>query len=226
MSVSQREPTRSDMFGGYEHYDDTKGILTTTPEIVHDVEVGYSAHSDKVTANINGFFMKFKNELVLNGESGTNGLPCHENVENSYRGGLEVSIDYEPVDGLHLINNSSFSKNIMKSELYGVKNHIMSPEWTVNQDINYTRGIFSVGLNYNMRSSVYFDMSNEHKLPCSMTLNAYASLLFKKHFEVSVRFRNITNRVNYMNAAIGADNEVLYVQDGKFSCFANFKYLF
>ena len=34
----------------------------------------------------------FLNELVLNGEYGLNGLPCHDNADKSYRNGIETEI--------------------------------------------------------------------------------------------------------------------------------------
>ena len=46
--------------------------------------------------------MWFKNELVLNGEVGPNGLPCHENANKSFRRGVELSAKW------NIFNNITF----------------------------------------------------------------------------------------------------------------------
>ena len=44
-------------------------------ESVIDYEVGYNVTANKINANVNLYYMDFANELILNGEVGTNGLP-------------------------------------------------------------------------------------------------------------------------------------------------------
>ena len=61
---ANREPTRTDMFGGNEFFP---GELTTNKaEHSDDVEMGYEINNNKIKANINLYYMRFANERVLN----------------------------------------------------------------------------------------------------------------------------------------------------------------
>jgi len=215
LAVSNREPTRSTMFSGNEWLPEY-GIVTRTPELVHDVEVGYNVTHDIITANVNLFYMKFMNELVLTGTYGTNGLPEHINADNSFRTGIEVSFDIEPIEGLHLVNSTAWSKNLMKQiKDADYKNHVMSPEWTVDQDIHYDYKWLTVGADFNMRSSVYIDMENEYKLPANMNLSAYVTTkFFHDKLNATLQVYNLTNRINYYNGAVGANGILLFREAG------------
>ena len=230
-AVSNREPTRSDMFGGSEiiprdTITNKPSINNIKPELVYDIEIGYGINHKKITANINGFFMFFKNELILTNETGPNGLPLHKNANSSYRGGIELSVDYHPIQGFHIINNTSWSHNKIKYNGI-VKNHVLTPDWTEFIEINNTfNNIVTIGVNYKMYSSLYIDLENENKVPINMTLNAYASVRPYKFMDISVMFNNITNRTNYYNCAIGAENEKYWFQEAKFNISGSIKFYF
>ena len=108
VTQTHREPTRSDMFGGEENFNQ---LITAQAEAVIDYELGYNLQHKDVSGNINVYYMDFSNELILNGAMGTNGLPIRENVAQSFRAGVELSLTYSPVDRLKLINSSSWSMN-------------------------------------------------------------------------------------------------------------------
>lgn len=222
-AMTHREPTRSDMFGGNEWY--LGDLVTTTPEIANDVEAGLVLALNKLTVNLNAYHMWFRNELILNGEYGPNGLPCHESAKDSHRTGLELTLDWEMFKNFHFINNSSYSGNVFDSETFGNKNHILTPAITVNQDIVYSTDTWEVGTNFNYRSKMYVDMANEHELPCNWTLNVHASKRFG-NFEVGVRANNLTNRVNYCTGAVNEIGETLYFREAGFNFLANMKIYF
>ena len=81
-------------------------------------------------------------------------------------------------------------------------------------------------MNYNLRSSIYIDLYDEHKLPTNMSLNVYGNVLIKDRIEIGVKFNNITNRRNYSFGSVNNTNDILYVQEAGFNCLANFRYLF
>ena len=242
LAVSNREPMRSDLFRGSESLNlidndirklnnDTSGLM---PELVHDVEIGYNLNNKYIKMNINYYFMYFKNELILSGEVSTNGLPLHTNAKSSYRTGLELTINAEPIKGLHIQNATSygygrvFADNV-NSGFHG--HHPFYPSWTLNQDICYDNisvgcANFAFGMNYNLRSSIYIDLYDEHKLPTNMSLNVYGNVLIKDRIEIGVKFNNITNRRNYSFGSVNNTNDILYVQEAGFNCLANFRYLF
>ena len=171
LAVSNREPMRSDMFDGNEHIAaDTiakYGLATTKPELVHDVELGWEGKGSIFKANVNLYYMHFKNELILNGNLGLNGLPGHVNADNSFRTGAEVSFDVEPVKGLHLVNSTSYAYGkVNKANVCNNATHIFFPAWTLFQDIHYDTKVgnvaVTVGANYDLRSKIYLDLDNQY----------------------------------------------------------------
>jgi iron complex outermembrane receptor protein len=221
-SKTGREPMRSDMFGGNEWFSGS--LATTTPEIAHDLEIGADIKTKKFSGNINFYYMYFENELVLNGLFGTNGLPAHENAESSYRFGMEFSGAYKLGKHVSLINNSSLSRNIVKTEAYGTKYHTFTPAITINQDVEYSISQYKFGLGLRYRSELYVDMWNDYKLPSALTLNAYIKAEYES-WDLSLRVGNITNERTYSSAVIGA-SELLYLIDVPFNVMASVKYKF
>lgn len=219
-----REPTRSDMFGGNEVY--TGNLNTIVPEVVDDLEVGVEYRTNKLTASLNGYYMWFNNELVLTGEYGLNGLPCHDNVLDSFRRGIEAEFDWNFVGDFNIRFATAFSQNKINTELYGRKNHILSPSVTFDGDIYYNNNKVNIGLNTNYRSEVYIDLVNNHTVPELFTVNAYLEYNCNKNFSFGAKVNNITNRVNYSNAALGANNQVLYFRNAStnFNLFVKYNF--
>lgn len=206
ITQTHREPTRSDMFGGEENLID---ILTTTPESVIDYEFGCNIFCDKILGNLNLYYMDFNNELILNGEMGTNGLPIRENVEKSYRTGVELNLTYEPVEGLILSNTSSYSINkvVTVSETL---NHTMSPNWLVNQSVVYGFKGFEIGVDMNYRSKMYFELTNSYQLESSIRFGANASYSFN-NFTFGVQINNLFNERSFSNGMMGATEPLYFI---------------
>ena len=219
-----REPTRSDMFGGNENF--TGELAVIKPEIANDVEIGAEAMINNVLyVNFNYYNMWFKNELVLNGEYGLNGLPCHDNVLNSFRRGVELDVRWRIVSGLNLDVNGSFSENKMSTEDIERTNHILTPSFTYNTDLYWENNRFTVGLNNNFRSKMFVDMTNEHYIPYLMTLNFYGVYNIKD-VELGLRVNNLTNKVNYSTGAINDLGEMLYFRNAGINFNVSLKYNF
>lgn len=217
-----REPMRSDMFGGNEWFPDT--LLTNTPEIVHDWELGYDINSDRLKLNANMFLMHFQDELVLNGKFSTNGLPLHENIDESYKFGVELSARYALTQNINLINSSSLSKNTMYVN-DNWRNHTYSPNILFNQDIEYTFGKYKLGFGFTYRDKMYIDIENEHSIDNAISLNAYAQADFDK-ITMSVRMNNITNNQNFCGAVVGASDKMMYLVDIPFNVWFDVRYKF
>ena len=216
-----REPTRSDMFGGNEYF--TGEFSTTNHETSSDIEIGTEYKNNSVYANLNFYYMYFVNELVLNGEYGLNGLPCHDNADNSYRSGIETEISYNPIKNYFIRASASYSSNKITTETYGTKNHILTPKITFDSDLYYDNRKLNIGLNANYRSSMFIDMNNLYLIPYIFTLNAYGNYKFKT-CDVGIRYNNITNKINYTNATIGANNQILYFRNAPSNINLYFKY--
>lgn len=105
-----REPTRTDMFAGFDNVDESNiefvGALSRVrPERVQDLEVGveYSGTNGALSANV--FNMEFSNEIAAIGKLSYIGLPLRKNVSQSYRRGIEV-------DGSYRRNRVTFDGNV------------------------------------------------------------------------------------------------------------------
>ena len=207
-SVTQthREPTRSDMFGGEENLIE---VVTTQAESVIDYELGYNATSDGCTGNLNLYYMDFSNELILNGEMGTNGLPIRENVEKSYRTGIELNLTYEPVKGLVLSNATSYSINKVETASETL-NHTMSPHWLVNQSIVYGFNGFEFGVDVRYRSKMYFDLTNLYELGSSLRFGANATYTYED-FTCGVYVNNLFNERSFSNGMMGTNGPLYFI---------------
>lgn len=220
-----REPTRSDMFGGNEYY--CGEMVTTIPEISKDLEFGVEYDNSKLNFNINAFYMWFKNELVLNGEVGPNGLPCHENADKSFRRGVELTAKWNIFSKLFYTINGSLSENKVKSKTFGNKTHILSPSATMFSELSWNDKKWEVGASVTYRNKMYVDMNNEYTLPSSISYDAYAKIFLNK-FEIGVLFDGIGSKddLDFCTAMVGADGELLYVQNAPFSINCSLKYFF
>lgn len=203
---THREPTRSDIFGGEENLIE---VVTTQAESVIDYESGYNVTNNRFTGNLNLYYMDFNNELILNGEMGTNGLPIRENVEKSYRTGVELCLTYEPVNGLVLSNTSSYSINKVETASETL-NHTMSPNWLVNQSVVYGFKGFEIGVDMKYRSKMYFDLANLYELESSLRFGANATYTYKD-FTFGVHVNNLFNERSFSNGMMGATGPLYFI---------------
>jgi len=97
---ANREPNRDDYESG-----------NPKPEQLDDFELGWRFNSDKARLNINGYYMKYKNQLVLTGALNDVGAPVRENVGDSYRVGVEVDASIKIYDKLYFKPNVTISQN-------------------------------------------------------------------------------------------------------------------
>lgn len=103
-SIAQKEPT---------HNNYTDGLFTRSPkaEKLFDYEGGYAYRDNRFTAEVNLYYMNYKDQLVLNGKLNEIGEPMAENVKNSYRMGVELSLGVKPTRWLRWDINGTWSKN-------------------------------------------------------------------------------------------------------------------
>ncbi|MGH7177340.1 MAG: TonB-dependent receptor domain-containing protein, partial [Tepidisphaeraceae bacterium] len=90
-----REPTRNDMFAGFDNLDTTNAAFVgpldhVRPERVRDAEIGFAYRAPGIELAGNVFDMRFRNEITPIGELSYIGLPLRKNVRSSYRQGVEL----------------------------------------------------------------------------------------------------------------------------------------
>ena len=74
---------------------------------------------------------------------------------------------------------------------------------------------------------MYVDMANEYTLPYSMSLDAYAKVKLRD-VEICVMFDGIgpVDNLDFCTGMVGANGEMLYIQNSPFYAMASVKYFF
>lgn len=112
---ASKEPNRSD----YKEYAKAlkKEPTTAKPlaEKLNDFELGWRLRTEKLILNLNGYYMAYKDQLVLTGQLNKTGYALRENVGDSYRTGIEVDA-VVPLSAQWVWQpNVALSKNITKN---------------------------------------------------------------------------------------------------------------
>ena len=76
-----------------------------------DIEGGYSLKSRVVSANINLYYMLYRNQLVQTGELSDTGELLSRNIPKSYRRGIELMVDIAAAKWLNIGANATLSQN-------------------------------------------------------------------------------------------------------------------
>ena len=222
-----REPTRNDMFGGNDDLTaDSAGaamLYSKDAEYVTDHELGIRLHTDCLNVQFNGYYMNFRNEIVLNGKIGPNGLVLTDNVKSSYRTGLELSAAYH----LHhfiFTNNSSFNYSRIKEQT-STFTPILTPALIINQEVAYERNRVGIALSGRYQGKSFVDFANDVSLDDYVLLNARAHYTLK-HYEVSVFVNNIANAKYINNGYVEGDGTRKYFVQAPTNFYIAFKYSF
>jgi len=104
-AMTSREPNRSN----FADADPLKPIPVA--EKLMDVEAGYDFKLQHFKAGFNGFYMYYKDQLVLTGEINDVGSSIMTNVPESFRAGVEVFTSLLPVRWFQWDMNAAFSRN-------------------------------------------------------------------------------------------------------------------
>lgn len=217
VGMAGREPTRNDIFMGEDDLlADANGnplISSTTPEHVIDQEFGFRWQSNKISLNANVYFMNFDNEIVLNGNFGSNGLALTEKVEQSIRTGFEIDFAYKINPYFALKNNSSFNYSRIKEQSI-IFIPILTPQFIVNQDIIYSVKNFTTTLSGRYQSRSYIDFANIEIIKGYFLLNARVDYQWEK-FIFGIFGNNLTNAKYFNYGYVDFDGSKKYfVQSG------------
>lgn len=210
-----REPTRNDVFGGNDDLlADSLGqplLFITDPERVGNIELGMRLKHKAAYVNANLFFMRFQNEIQLNGQFGPNGLALTRATARSVRTGVELDAGYTFPFGLQLVNRSSFG--MYRISEGGVEfEPVLSPAVLVNQEINYQKNGWSFGLAFRAQSASWIDFSNTSELSGYAVLNGFAGYRWKG-WQLTLRGQNLTDQQYFNNGYLGFDgSQRLFVQ--------------
>ena len=223
-----REPTRNDMFGGNDDLlADSLGnaiVSIKTPEFVVNQELGFRHQSSKLNFNLNLYYMDFKNEIVLDGKFGPNGLALTNKVEQSFRTGVELSVTYKSSKSFSLINNSSFNYSRIK-EQKEVFTPILTPPLIINQEAVYFYKGFSVAVSVRYQDKSFIDFANTSTVKSYFLVNGRVGYDIKG-FQFCVFVNNITNSNYFNNAYVDFDGSKKYFVQAPTNFYASIKYSF
>ena len=223
-----REPTRNDMFGGNDDLlADSLGnpiFHITKPEFVLNHELGFRFQKDKLNLNVNFYYLDFKNEIVLDGKFGPNGLALTNNVEQSFRTGLELSVNYNVSKHFSLVNNSSFNYSRIKEQTE-IFSSILTPPIIINQEAIFSKNNFTIAFSARYQDHSFIDFANEYKVNSYFLLNSRASYKIKS-FQFSVFLNNITNAKYYNHGYIDFDGSKKYFVQAPTNFYASIQYSF
>lgn len=96
---ANREPNRTDFENG-----------DPRPERLNDYELGWRYNTSKFKININGFYLAFKDQLVVSGIDNV-GAPIRANSGESYRAGIEIDAALQISPKLSVYPNIALSEN-------------------------------------------------------------------------------------------------------------------
>ncbi len=107
LSVGQREPGRSDI---KESVKAQKADELKSEKLI-DIESGYRFSGREITFEAGIYLMEYKNQLVPTGKLSETGYVIKENVDRSFRRGVELSASWEPIKSLAVDGNLTLSSN-------------------------------------------------------------------------------------------------------------------
>jgi iron complex outermembrane receptor protein len=184
-----------------------------------DYELGYTYRSAWLTAGINIYYMDYTDQLALNGKLNEIGEPMAENVKNSYRTGIELSLGAKFTGWLRWDVNGTWSKNRIQDymeylndyddswkELYTQTERYLgntpiafSPSFTGNSLIalNYKGWDASLQSQYVSRQYLDNSGSRENSLDAYFVNHLHAGYTFKlpamKNITVGATVYNLLN---------------------------------
>lgn len=149
-AVGNREPNRADFTDLPPNKPKSEA---SKAERMYNLETGYELRQRKFRAAINGFAMYYEDQLVNTGQLNDVGSPIRQNVDESYRMGVELQLGVQPIDKLSLLINATYSQNKIanfREYLYdytngydvieidhGTTDIAFSPEIIVNGEVSY-----------------------------------------------------------------------------------------
>jgi iron complex outermembrane receptor protein len=107
-AVGNHEPNRDD-------YTNSTPQSRPKPENLKDFEAGYRTSGDVFKGGINGFYMLYKNQLILTGALNDVGAATRVNVDNSYRAGIEFDGRVKVARQLSVAGTATISTNKIKN---------------------------------------------------------------------------------------------------------------
>jgi iron complex outermembrane recepter protein len=207
-SMGSKEPNREDFEAGT--------IQSPKPEQLKDLEIGIEKRKAKYNWSVVGYYMNYKNQLVLTGKINDVGAYTRTNIPKSYRMGTELQAAATIVDWLKVEGNLTISRNKVKNFSEYVDDYDLGNQKVNNYsltDIAYSPAVIAgstisllpvknAEINFIGKyvSKQYLDntQNENRKLNSFYTQDARLAYTFKKAFikeaTVMLQFNNLFNK--------------------------------
>jgi iron complex outermembrane receptor protein len=217
LAVGNREPNRDALV------DASPTRPYPTSERLYDAEAGYKFQNRVVSAGVDLYYMYYLDQLVLTGRINDVGDPVMENVDRSYRAGLELLLGIRILKNLRWDFNGTMSSNKIPNFTEYVDNWDEWPTQIVNKlgitDIAFSPSLVAssilsweplkrldISLLSKYVGKQYIDntSSEDRKLDPYLINDLLISYSLKvkglKQFGLSLKINNITNTEYESNA--------------------------
>ncbi len=193
-AMASKEPTRN-------NFTDAKSSEMPRPETLYDYELGYTYSSPRFAAGANLYYMNYKDQLILTGEINEIGELLADNVEKSYRMGVELTAGVQIAKGFKWSGNATLSRNKIQDyttyvDVYdaswnwdgqqednlGKVNISYSPSLTAASLFEYQAGRFYAALQSNYVGEQYLANTNDEGL----LLDSYFVSNIRLNYEFSI----------------------------------------
>lgn len=131
-AVAHREPTRT-------NYTDGSANTWPTNETLYDTELGYKFHNQFLSVGANLYWMNYHNQLVLTGKINDIGEMLTENINKSYRAGIEFIGSYTPSSWFRWDASLTLSDNKIINFKEYVDQYDADWNWTSQSEVTYNK---------------------------------------------------------------------------------------
>ncbi len=160
VAISNREPSRG-------NYRDSDANYTPKKEKLIDYEIGYKYKNQNFAMEANGFFMDYKDQLVLTGKINNVGDPIMTNAKDSYRLGIEFVGGYQISSEIKWEISATLSKNKVKDFVSFIDSwdppYEQIEEYYTNTDLSISPNlIIGNSLTLTAAKNLYFTLTSKY----------------------------------------------------------------
>jgi len=150
-SIGNREPVRDD-------YTNSSALSRPLPENLQDFELGYRFKGKSFLFGLTGYYMNYKNQLVLTGALNDVGAATRINTPESYRAGIELEASWTLTKKISWQGNIALSRNKIKNFTEYINiDQTTSPQEELVQVFNYSNTDISFSPNAIGSSTITFE---------------------------------------------------------------------
>ncbi|MBO4582052.1 MAG: TonB-dependent receptor [Bacteroidales bacterium] len=192
--IANREPTRSDI------KDATKYGAQEVPTAEHmlDVEIGYDYNPSRWKIGANIYFMGYKDQLTSSGRLNDLGYPIKENVDLSYRLGIEISGGVRVCHWFKIDANLSLSQNKVLDYVYYEDTYDNPTDWNALPQTRIEMGNTDLAFSPNIIGAAIFTFE-----PCKgLQLDITGKYVGKQYIDNTSRITSLIKDYYIMNAKV------------------------